>query len=93
LLREDQANSEEFRMEEDLRPYVSKLSGDPKVDYDALLREIGDAKVVMFGGSTHGTHEFCEERDRITKRLIEEKVRRICHQRKMRKAAAHCIDM
>jgi erythromycin esterase-like protein len=62
-------------MEEDLRPYVSKLSGDPKVDYDALLRDIGDAKVVMIGGATHGTHEFSEERDWITKRLIKEKVR------------------
>lgn len=42
-------------------------------DYDALLELIGDARVVLLGEATHGTHEFYEERARITKRLIEEK--------------------
>src|SRR5215212_2010477 len=42
-------------------------------DYDPLLAMIGDARVVMLGEQTHGTHEFYRERARITQRLIEEK--------------------
>ena len=42
-------------------------------DYDALLDGIGDARVVMIGEATHGTHEFYQERALITRRLIEEK--------------------
>lgn len=42
-------------------------------DYDALLQLIGDARLVLLGEATHGTHEFYRERARITKRLIQEK--------------------
>jgi erythromycin esterase-like protein len=42
-------------------------------DYDALLSGIGDARVVMLGEASHGTHEFYRERALITRRLIEEK--------------------
>lgn len=42
-------------------------------DYDALLELVGDARVVLLGESTHGTHEFYAERARITQRLITEK--------------------
>jgi erythromycin esterase-like protein len=42
-------------------------------DYDALLFQLGDARVVLIGEATHGTHEFYRERARITRRLIEEK--------------------
>jgi erythromycin esterase-like protein len=42
-------------------------------DYDSLLEMIGEARVVLLGESTHGTHEFYRERARITQRLIEEK--------------------
>jgi erythromycin esterase-like protein len=42
-------------------------------DYDALFEEIGDARVVLLGEATHGTHEFYRERARITQRLITEK--------------------
>lgn len=42
-------------------------------DYDALLRQIGDAKYVLLGEATHGTHEFYKARAEITKRLIREK--------------------
>lgn len=41
-------------------------------DYDPLVRAIGDARVVLLGESSHGTHEFYHERARITRRLIEE---------------------
>jgi erythromycin esterase-like protein len=42
-------------------------------DYDALLELIGDARVVLLGEASHGTHEFYHERARITRRLVEEK--------------------
>jgi erythromycin esterase-like protein len=42
-------------------------------DYDALLDSVGDSQVVLIGEASHGTHEFYEERARITRRLIEEK--------------------
>jgi erythromycin esterase-like protein len=42
-------------------------------DYDALLELVGDARVVLLGEASHGTHEFYHERARITRRLIEEK--------------------
>ena len=42
-------------------------------DYDRLLDAIGDARLVLIGEASHGTHEFYAERARITRRLIEEK--------------------
>lgn len=59
---------------EKIRRHVLELSGDAERQYDELLRHIGEAEVVMIGEATHGTHEFYEERARITKRLVEEKV-------------------
>jgi erythromycin esterase-like protein len=51
----------------DARP----LTGD-RGDYDPLVALIGDARVMLLGESSHGTHEFYRERARITKRLIAE---------------------
>lgn len=48
------------------------LEGGPG-DYDALMNLVGDARFVLIGEATHGTHEFYEERARITQRLIREK--------------------
>jgi erythromycin esterase-like protein len=42
-------------------------------DYDALLDLIGDARYVLLGEATHGTHEFYAARAEITMRLIREK--------------------
>ncbi|WP_348266095.1 erythromycin esterase family protein [Edaphobacter paludis] len=42
-------------------------------DYDSLLKLIGDARFVLLGEASHGTHEFYRERARITQRLIREK--------------------
>jgi len=42
-------------------------------DCDPLLELIGDARLVLLGEATHGTHEFYHERAQITKRLILEK--------------------
>jgi erythromycin esterase-like protein/predicted phosphoribosyltransferase len=40
---------------------------------EALDELIGDARIVLIGESSHGTHEFYEARAEITKWLIEEK--------------------
>ena len=42
-------------------------------DLDALLRRIGDARVVLLGEATHGTAEFYRMRARISRELIERK--------------------
>jgi erythromycin esterase-like protein len=41
-------------------------------DYDPVLELVGNARVVLLGEASHGTHEFYRERARITKRLIQE---------------------
>lgn len=40
--------------------------------YDSLLDMIGDARIVLLGEASHGTHEFYRERARITTRLIRD---------------------
>lgn len=40
---------------------------------DAVLATVGDARVVLLGEATHGTHEFYDMRAAITERLIREK--------------------
>jgi len=55
-----------------VRERARPLKGDPS-QYDALLEGIGDARVVLLGEATHGTHEFYRERAFITRRLITEK--------------------
>ena len=55
-----------------LRRRIVPLSGSPR-DYDQLLEAIGASRFVLLGEASHGTHEFYEERARITRRLIEEK--------------------
>ena len=42
-------------------------------DYDSLLAFIGDARFVLLGEASHGTHEFYAQRAAITKRLIAER--------------------
>ena len=42
-------------------------------DYDSVLELVGDARFVLLGEASHGTHEFYRERAKITKRLIREK--------------------
>lgn len=42
-------------------------------DLDPLMQEIGDARFVLLGEASHGTHEYYTWRAKITKRLITEK--------------------
>jgi len=48
-------------------PLVNRNSLDP------LFDRIGDARIVMLGEASHGTHEYYNWRSYITRRLIEEK--------------------
>jgi erythromycin esterase len=41
-------------------------------DLDVLLDRVGDARVVMLGAASHGTHEFQSWRSALTQRLIAE---------------------
>ncbi len=50
-----------------------ELHPDKITDYDPLIDFIGDARFVLLGESSHGSHEFYRERGQITKRLIREK--------------------
>ncbi len=53
------------------RVAVDAPAGMPPVE--ALEEIVGDARIVLIGESSHGTHEFYEARAEITKWLIEEK--------------------
>lgn len=44
-----------------------------KADLTPLFDRIGNARIVMLGEASHGTHEYYTWRAHITKRLIEEK--------------------
>jgi erythromycin esterase-like protein len=55
-----------------IQRFVHPLSG-AREDYDPLLELIGDARYVLLGEASHGTHEFYKARAEITKRLITEK--------------------
>lgn len=55
-----------------VRSACQPLLGAPN-DYDALLELVGDARFVLLGEASHGTHEFYRERAQITKRLIAER--------------------
>jgi erythromycin esterase-like protein len=49
--------------------HVQPLVGGP-TDFDALLELVGNARFVLLGEASHGTHEFYRVRAEITKRLI-----------------------
>jgi len=55
-----------------IRDAATPITGSSS-DYDGLLDFIGDARFVLLGEATHGTHEFYRHRAQITKRLIQEK--------------------
>ncbi len=61
-------------------PTAAEMIADVAVDApqgipprETLEEVIGDARIVLIGESSHGTHEFYEARSTITKWLIEEK--------------------
>ncbi len=58
---------------EEISKLISKHSYNLKNGLDPLFERIGDAKIVMLGEASHGTHEYYVQRSYITRRLIEEK--------------------
>src|SRR5437879_12295625 len=55
-----------------VRETAHRLTGSAQ-DYDPLLERVGNARFVLLGEASHGTHEFYHERAQITQRLIKEK--------------------
>src|SRR6266699_3618970 len=55
---------------EKVRKDAHPVKGAPR-DYDPLLDRIGNARFVLIGEASHGTHEFYQQRAEITKRLIK----------------------
>jgi len=55
-----------------IRDVACPLVGGPQ-EFDAFLDIVGDARIVLLGEATHGTHEFYRARAEISKRLIQEK--------------------
>jgi erythromycin esterase-like protein len=55
-----------------LRAAAVPLTGAP-ADFDPVLERVGNARLVLLGEATHGTHEFYRVRAQITKRLLVEK--------------------
>jgi erythromycin esterase-like protein len=52
--------------------HARNLTGAPN-DYEPLMELIGNARLVLLGQASRGTHEFFAARARISRRLIEEK--------------------
>lgn len=69
-------NDEEVAVADWLRAEAIELkTDDPNASYEDLeaLREIvGDARIVLLGEQTHGTHEFFTMRHRVIRFLVEE---------------------
>ena len=42
-------------------------------DLDPLIERVGDARLVLLGEASHGTHEYYRWRAEVTKRLVEER--------------------
>jgi hypothetical protein len=60
------------RVAQAVREAAHPLTG-ASSDCDPLLELVGDARFVLIGEASHGTHEFYRERAQITIRLIKEK--------------------
>jgi erythromycin esterase-like protein len=58
---------------DDLRLAVQPLADGEAGDYDPLLKLMRDARVVLLGVASVGTHELFSARAQLTKRLIQEK--------------------
>ena len=56
---------------DDVRRLASPLH--TPADLDPVLERVGDARVVLLGEASHGTHEYYAWRVALTRRLVEEK--------------------
>lgn len=62
----------EATLSRQLEAVAHSLTGAP-ADYDPLLTLVGNARFVLLGEASHGTHEFYRARAQIAQRLIQEK--------------------
>jgi erythromycin esterase-like protein len=65
-------NTTEPTLSKTVRENARTLTGAYQ-DYDPLIDFAGDARFVLIGEASHGTHDFYNERAKITQRLIKEK--------------------
>lgn len=54
-----------------LRPHIETLPSPDAPEFGDAFDRFGDARIVLLGEATHGTHEFYAARAQITRRLIE----------------------
>ncbi|TRD12127.1 erythromycin esterase family protein [Erythrobacter insulae] len=54
-----------------LRPYAELLPSPDTPDFGNIFDRYGDARLVLLGEATHGTHEFYTARAAISRRLIQ----------------------
>ena len=66
------ATHDDHEVLEAVRQSAYRLKGE-SADFDPLLTRISNARFVLIGEASHGTHEFYRLRAQITKRLIGEK--------------------
>ena len=52
---------------------IIRQKSQPLEHLDALIEAAGDARIVLLGEASHGTHEYYTVRTKITQRLIAEK--------------------
>jgi erythromycin esterase len=52
---------------------IIRQKSQPLDNLDALIDAVGDARLVLLGEASHGTHEYYTWRTKITQRLIAEK--------------------
>src|SRR6185437_3891896 len=57
---------------QEIRNTARPLTGGSE-DFDPVMALVGNARVVLIGEASHGTHEFYRIRAEITKRLIRER--------------------
>jgi erythromycin esterase-like protein len=50
---------------------LASADGTEPADVDAIVSRIGEARIVLLGEASHGTHEFYATRAAVTRRLIE----------------------
>lgn len=58
-------------LEQLIREVAEPIDGIETTDVSGFLERVGDAKVVLFGGATHGTSEFYRWRARLTRELVK----------------------
>lgn len=68
----DRPSVDDRSLVEQVKRVAHPLTDGDLAGYDPLLEMIGDARIVLIGEASHGTHEFYRERARITTRLIRE---------------------